>query len=86
MKLVLEVPPELEAELAAEASQLGLPLQEHALRILALGRNKPSVPSTGAELVAYWQAEDLVGTRPEIADSPTHARAVRGQAEQRVRT
>ena len=86
MKLVLEVPPELESELAAEASQLGLPLQEHALRILALGRSRASVPRTGSELVAYWQGAGLVGTRPEIADSPTHARAVRGQAEQRVRT
>jgi hypothetical protein len=26
-------------------------------------------PKTGAELVAYWQREGLIGSRPEIDDS-----------------
>ena len=34
MNLVLELPPELEGELAAEAARLGLPLAEYILRLL----------------------------------------------------
>ena len=36
---------------------------------------------TGAELVAYWQGEGLVGTRPNIADAPAHARTLRERAQ-----
>ncbi|HEX6900290.1 MAG TPA: hypothetical protein VF789_11275 [Thermoanaerobaculia bacterium] len=43
------------------------------------------MPRTGADLVAYWQAEGLVGTRPDIADSQAHAREIRRQAERRER-
>jgi hypothetical protein len=85
MKLVLELSPELESELASEASQLGLPLQEHALRLLAAGRNLSAGPHTGAELVAFWQGEGVVGSRPDIVDAQTHAREIRAQAELRVR-
>jgi hypothetical protein len=85
MSLVLELPPELETELAAEAAQLRLPLSEYALRLLATGRIVNPKPSSGAELVAYWQSAGLVGTRPEIADAPAHARNLRQQAEKRER-
>jgi predicted DNA-binding antitoxin AbrB/MazE fold protein len=37
---------------------------------------------SGAELVAYWQAEGLIGARSEIQDSPAHARALRKQAQE----
>jgi hypothetical protein len=83
MSLVLELPSELETELATEAARLGLPLPEYALRLIAAGRGRRPVLRTGAELLAYWQDERLVGTRPEIADSQAHARAVRQQAERR---
>lgn len=85
MSLVLDLPPELERELAAEAARLRLPLSEYALRLLAAGRLPDPKPRTGAELLAYWQAEGVVGTRPEITDAPGHARAVRREAEQRER-
>ncbi len=85
MSLVLDLPPELETELAAEAARLGLPLPEYALRLLAGGRGPSSAPRTGAELLAYWQGEGLVGTRPEITDSSAHARALREQAQRRAR-
>lgn len=81
MSLVLDLPPELETELAAEAAHLGLPLSEYALRLLAGGQS----PRTGADLLAYWQGEGLVGTRPEITDAPSHARALREQAQKRPR-
>jgi hypothetical protein len=85
MSLVLELPSELETELATEAARLGLPLSEYALRLIAAGRSATGALRTGAELVAYWQAEGLVGSRPEIADSQAHARALREQAERRPR-
>lgn len=85
MSLVLDLPSELETELATEAARLGLPLSEYALRLIAAGRGTRPTLRTGAELLGYWQGAGLVGTRPEIADSQAHARAVRSQAERRPR-
>jgi hypothetical protein len=85
MSLVLELPPELERELAAEAARLGLPLAEYAVRLPAVGRAPRPAPGTGAELLAYWQGAGLVGTRAEISDAPAHARALREQAQTRPR-
>lgn len=85
MTLVLELPAELERELAAQAQALHLPLEEYAVRVLAgAGVHAPKL-TTGADVVAYWKAEGLVGTRPDIADPAGHARAVRREAERRVR-
>ena len=78
MSLVLDLPAELESELADEAARNGLPLAEYALRLLA-GSTRPSLRN-GAELLAYWQNEGLVGTRSEIADSAAHARSLREKA------
>jgi hypothetical protein len=39
MSLVLDLPPELETELAAEAARLGLPLAQYVLRLLAAARS-----------------------------------------------
>lgn len=85
MNLVVDLPPELESELTAEAARLGLSLTEYALRILAGGHALRPAPRTGAELLSYWQGEGLIGTRPEIEDSSAHARAVREQAQCRER-
>jgi hypothetical protein len=85
VSLVLDLPPELETELAAEAARLGLPLSEYILRLLAGGRSTSPAPRTGAELLAYWQGEGLVGTRPEITDAAAHACALRDQAQRRAR-
>ncbi len=64
MSLVLELSPDLESELSAEAAQLGLPLAEYAIGLLAEGRITGPLPTNGKELVAYWQNHGLVGTRP----------------------
>jgi hypothetical protein len=85
MPLTLELPPELETELTAEASRLGLSLPEYALQILAGGHIPNPRPRTGAELVDYWRAEGLIGTRPDVTDSLEHARKLRQEAERRVR-
>lgn len=85
MRITLDLPEELERELSVEAARLGLPLAEYALRLLSTGRTPGDAPGTGAELVAYWQNEGLIGTRPDIADSQKHAREVRTSAERRAR-
>jgi hypothetical protein len=84
MSLVLNLPPELETELSAEAARLRLSLAEYAMRLLA-GQSTQEKPRNGAELVAYWEREGLIGTRPEISDAAAHARALREQAEKRER-
>ncbi|HEX5447429.1 MAG TPA: hypothetical protein VFW87_26680 [Pirellulales bacterium] len=85
MILTLELPSELESELAAEAAQFGLSLPEYALRLLSAGRPPGFQPRNGAELIAYWQSAALVGTRPDIVDAPAHVRALRRVCEQRER-
>lgn len=40
---------------------------------------------TGAELVAYWRREDVIGMRPDIKNSQKHARKIRKKAERRNR-
>ena len=85
MTLKIEIPQELERELATEAARFGLPLPEYALRLLYSRQAMEKMPQTGAELVAYWQDAGLVGTREDINDSQTYARQLRAEAETRVR-
>jgi hypothetical protein len=85
MTLKLELSRELEKKLSTEASKLGLPLPDYALRVLATRQVPAVLPETGRELVTYWQDEGLVGTRPEISDSVEHARSLRREAEERDR-
>jgi hypothetical protein len=82
---MLDLPQELESELATEATHLGLSLTEYVLRLLSTRSLVGRLPATGAELVAYWQHEGVIGTRPDITDSQAHARQIRHQAERRRR-
>ena len=86
MSITLNLPEELESELSAEAAQLGLSLPEYVLRLLSTGPIVGKRPNTGAQLIQYWQDEGLIGSRPDITDSQTHARQVRRKAERRTRT
>jgi hypothetical protein len=85
MSIILDLPQELESALATEATQLGLSLTEYVLRLLSTRSLVGQPPTTGAELVAYWQREGVIGTRLDIIDSQTHARQLRHQAERRLR-
>jgi hypothetical protein len=64
----LDLPPELENELFTEASRLNLPVSEYILRILSVRQILANPPKTGAELVAYWQSEGVINSRPDITD------------------
>jgi hypothetical protein len=86
VSITLDLPPELESELYTEASQLNLPLSEYILRILSTRQVLANPPKTGAELVAYWQSEGIINSRPEIADSQAYARKLRHEAETRERS
>ncbi len=87
MTLTLELPQELEQKLSAEAARLGLPLEQYALRRLdETPASVDSKPKDGAELVAYWRREGVIGSRPDIGDSQAHAREIRRQAERRARS
>jgi len=93
MTVTLDLPREIEAELSAEAARLGFSLEEYLLRLLSgyVFRSLSAAPMnerkpmTGAELVAYWEREGLIGTRPDIEDSQSHAREIRRKAEHRDR-
>jgi hypothetical protein len=81
----LDLPPELENELFTEASRLNLPLSEYILRILSVRQILANPPKTGAELVAYWQSEGVINSRPDITDSQAYARKLRHEAQTRER-
>jgi hypothetical protein len=78
--IILDLPNELERELSQEAAQKGLPLAEYALQLLAANRvpaAESTPPRTGAELVAFWEREGLLGGGPDIEDPVTYARELR---------
>lgn len=83
MSIRLDLPAELESELSTEASRLNLPLPDYILRILSTRQIPINPPKTGAELVAYWQSEGVINSRPDITDSQVHARHLRDEAETR---
>jgi hypothetical protein len=85
MGVLLELPETLAERLSAEAAQHSLPLAEYIVRLLTNGQEPAPAVRTGRELVAYWQQHNLIGSRVDIQDAPSHARALRQQAERRQR-
>ncbi len=85
MPLTLDLPNELETRLSAEAMRLGMPLQQYALRLLGDTPEASGQLSNGAELVAFWKREGVIGSRSDIDDGQAHARRIRQQAERRPR-
>lgn len=84
MNLVLSLTPELESRLSAGASQLGIPLPDYALQVLSQGLTVPTFKS-GAEVVAWWEQQGVIGSRPDIVDVEAHSRALRAQSQTRAR-
>lgn len=83
MPQTVELPDDLAAALMDEASRLGLSLPDYAVRLLTSARSAVVSVQSGADLVAFWQAQGLVGSRPDIADSQAEARRLRDQAQRR---
>jgi hypothetical protein len=86
LRISLVLPDDLAARLALEATELGLPLAEHIVRVLA-SRDPADVPSerplAGAELIAYWTREGIIGSRADIEDPVQHARELRERNQHR---
>jgi hypothetical protein len=85
MSIILNLPPELETKLVAEASRQGVPLSDYLVRMLSNGGPTHERIGSGAELVAYWQQAGVVGIRADISDSQQHARDLRGELARRAR-
>lgn len=84
MNIRIDLPPDLESELSTEASQLNLPLSDYILQVLSDRQVLSNPPKSGAELVAYWQSQGVINSRPDITDSQAHARKLRHEAETRT--
>jgi hypothetical protein len=83
MSRIVELPDDLADALTDEASRLGLSLPEYAVRLLASARPSASGVRSGADLVAFWRAEGLIGCRTDIVDSQSEARRLREEAQRR---
>ena len=83
MSFTIDLPDELADALAKEADRLGLSLPEYAARLLAASRRSTSSIPSGAELVSYWRAEGVIGSRPDLDDSQAEARRLREHAQRR---
>lgn len=83
MAQIVELPDDLADALSEEASRLGMSLPDYAVRLLTSARPFAAAIRSGADLVAFWQAEGLVASQPKIGDSQTEARQLREQAQRR---
>ena len=84
MTIMLELPPEIEAKLKAEAVQNATSIDKYALNLIEEGlMAEPANFKTGAEVVAYWMKHGLIGIwadREDIGESVEYARKLRQQA------
>lgn len=86
--ITLNLPEDLEQELAQEAERLGLPLSEYAVRVLAGSRasnRAGDAPLTGPDLIEYWTREGIIGSRGDIEDPVAFARDLRERNQNRSR-
>jgi hypothetical protein len=83
MSLTLDLPDDLAEALADEAARLGMSVPDYVVRLLATARSSGVKLQDGGDLVSYWRAEGLIGTRTDIADSQIEARRLREQAQRR---
>jgi hypothetical protein len=84
MTITIDLPGDLERDLEAEAVRLGIPLADYAAKLLEESRpTNGRQYLTGAELIAFWEREGVIGSRPDIEDSAAYARQIRAAAERR---
>ena len=83
MPQTVELPDELADALTDEASRLGLSLPDYTVRLLSRSRPFATSIRRGADLIAFWNAEGLVGIRPDLEDSEVEARRLRELAQRR---
>jgi hypothetical protein len=93
MTLTIELTPGTEGILRRLAAQRGMGPADVARTLLEQRLEaeeqtaEPVAPSKGAELVAYWRAQQVVGAwadRTDITDSAAYARELRHRCETRL--
>ena len=87
MTITLELTPAEAAALARKASERGQRLPEYIqerVKEFATEETLETVP-IGAQIVAEWEREGVIGYRTDISDSQVHARKIREQAQTRER-
>jgi hypothetical protein len=82
MRLILDLPEELERELTVNAQREGLSLSEYVIQLLTERGGEPV--KTGAKLVDYWEEIGVIGMLGDIDDSQAYARKIRSAAEKRT--
>ena len=86
MSVVLNLPKNLVKQLNNEAAAQDKPLDEYVIDLIQRARQpKRTRFQTTAEVLAYWKAEGLIGTRPLKTNSQKLARKLRVQSETRKR-
>ena len=78
MPQTLVLPDDLADALSGEALRLGMSLPDYAIRLHTSTCPSTSAVRNGTGLVAFWQAEGLVGSRSDIGDSQVQARPIAG--------
>jgi len=87
MAYTLELLPDTEARVQAQADAQGLAVEEYLVSLIEDALPAPK-PRTGAELVALLKKEGILGVwadRTDIGDSMEYARTLRHEAETRGR-
>jgi len=81
MSIVLDLEPQLEAKLREHAARIGKPLEDYLIDCLENTPDVDDIPTTGPELLAYWDREGLRPLFTEGPDSPALVREWREQEE-----
>lgn len=69
MPMILELPDALAASLLEEANRRGMAMHDFAMNLLTRPKIAAQRHTDGASLVAYLEAEGLLGTRTDTLDS-----------------
>jgi hypothetical protein len=86
MSVVLNLPKRLEKQLHQEAASQEQPLEEYLLNLIHQAR-QPKAPAfqSTSDVLAYWQSEGVIGSKPVKTNSQKLARQLRNQVENRKR-
>lgn len=92
MTHTVDLPPDMEARLQAEAGRRQMPIDECLQTLVAHSLPEPAVPGdfqaqfkTGADVVAYWRREGIIGMwadREDMKDSVEYVNRLRHSIEE----
>jgi hypothetical protein len=84
MTITLELTPAEASALTRKSKERGQPLPEYIqARVKELATEE--LQPIGAQIVAEWEREGVIGYRTDISDSQVHARKIREKAQTRAR-